>query len=679
MVRFVSSVAFALSLACTLACSSPVPGAGTTPTGGSGDTTNLQLDTLDAATSDLAAAATVDTTSDSGPGACQDGAVACHNDTTAKVCVGGAWQLKDKCKGNESCNSGTCAIAASCEAGSVLGCEGLTSERVCTADGKGKIVKQCKPPMQCAAGKCREVVCTPGITTCDGAITFKTCVEDGSAFGPTTSCKPGASCFGGKCVSLCEANLKIASNVGCEYWSADLDNFPDPFSLIGGKQPDLVPHSIVVSNPGAWDANLTFTIQGSCGDGAACVANSQCSKGHCGDTPTAATVLPIANPVVKAGQTAEFKMPVMNVDGSGIWQKGIHLKSDQPIVAFQFNPFNAEGAASNDGSLLLPQNALGKQYYAISRGSGIPAFNLPAQHGYFTIIAASKGETTVTVKVAAKVLPVAAKGIPSLQKGQTWSVKLKQFDVLSLEAAGEFSFSGPSDLTGSFIEADKPIAVFGGHEEAVEKYDGGGNENCCAEHVEEQLMPLESWGTEALCIKTKPRGDEADLWLVMAGAANVTIKTQPPVPGLDGKVLKNAGDFVWAQSPNSFQLTASGKVQVAQMIVGGQQTQDGTGDPTLMIVPPAAQFRPDYQVLTAKGYTKNYASVVRPKGEAITFDGTLIADGEFAPFGDGTWERAYVLFATGGHNFSAKVPFGLWVYGYGSTTAYGYPGGMTLK
>ena len=209
-------------------------------------------------------------------------------------------------------------------------------------------------------------------------------------------------------------------------------------------------------------------------------------------------------------------------------------------------------------------------------------------------------------------------------------------------------------------------------------------------------MPLEQWGTAVNCVKTKPRGNEPDHWIFVAGEYNVALTTNPPglpVKGvkvngvaksvsLDGYVLAKPGDSIEVETPQSFNLTATGKIQATQIIVSRGVTSTFVGDPSMQIVPSPKHYRADYGILTAQGYTDNYATVVRPVGLAITLDGAPIDTflvGPFTPFGDGTWEYAYVDFKTGSHNFVSTSNFGLQVYGYGNATAYSYPGGMNLQ
>ena len=699
--------------ATVLACSNPATGnggSGATADGSSttqfGDGTTLpdgaKVETAttndgdSASTSDLTDAAQEATAFN----CTVEGKTECFNAKVVKACLNGEWVVNETCGDTEACNDGKCGTPTNCTPGEVAGCEGVATEKVCASTGKAFINHKCTGKQQCVLGKCKDVVCTPNYGQCKDGNIIEICKEDGSGFDPPAPCKPGSACLGGKCVSLCETNLKISNNVGCEYWSVDLDNAHDTFSAMlnkDGLTPDFIAHSIIISNPGQFDADITFNIASSCGGAGLCDQLTTCGKKTSCDVPSGVYQLKVTDPVVKAGQTKEFKMPVMNVDGSGIFRKAIQVKSTQPIVAFQFNPFNAEGAATNDGSLLLPVNTHGKEYYVVALGSTpeVPGFSIGiSQNGYFDVVADREGDTNVTVTLTTAGIAAPGKGVPQdgttpakLEPGKPYQFKLKQFDVLSIQSLGEMKFSGAMDFTGSHIVADKPVAVFCGHEEAVIGNEGvstnpndpNAKDSCCAEHLEEQMMPLESWGNSAYCTKTKPRGTEKDLYYVVAGDANVVLKTTPPVAGLDGKTLAKAGDSLHVQTDVSFLLEGTGKIQVVQFIVSRGQTETFTGDPTMMIVPPKSQYRDNYVIQTADGYGTNWTTIVRPVGLDVKVDGQLAPGGSFVKFGDNTWELGYIEVKTGSHTLQASAPFGLMVYGYGNATAYGYPGGMNLK
>ncbi len=665
---------------------------------------------------------------DDSPFVCTDGEIACYNDTTAKICVGTSWQVKQTCNAGDICKAGNCITPTSCTAGASLGCDGFSAEIHCSADGASTFETPCTGLQLCVNGKCQTTACTPDIAQCaPGSTTsFQTCLPDGTGYGPITNCATGSQCFGGKCVSLCEQGVKFSGNIGCEYWSVDLDNDPTkvPFSSV---IPEMVPHSVVISNPGQFDATITFTIQATCADASACAPSATTCNSKpdtvCG-TPGPSVDLVLANNTVPAGQTKEFKMPVMNASGSGVMRKAVHVKSTQPVVAYQFNPYNAENADSNDGSLLLPQNALGTTYYAMvpAQSGGILLGSTKTACAFVTIVATLAGTTNVSFTPTRDCQVNYALGVPgdgtkppSLKAGTTYTFALSQYDVLNIEEMGKSDMvppgTGPGalpNMTGSKVVADKPIAVFSGHQVAEVEDDfrfgqsSGGDtgsySTCCTEHMEEQLMPVQFWGTAAFCVKTKPRGDEVDEFVVVAGEDNVTLTTNPPsvakypgAPELNGVTL-NAGQRARVQTDQSFMLTATGKIQVAQLLVSAGQTGLGTngaaatlGDASMAMIPAKTQYRPDYTIQTAAGFIGNYVSVVRPAGLAITMDGNPL-NASFQPFGDGTWEFGYVEFSPGTHTIESVAapggtgtPFGLMVYGYGTVTAYSYPGGMILK
>ncbi len=713
-----------LLTACLTACSNPA----TNANNGLPDTKN-GLDDGAVTLSDSNTSTADSGGTDDSPFSCTDGQIACFSDTVSKICVGGGWKVKETCASGDTCKAGICVTPANCAAGTTIGCDGFANELHCSDDGLSTYDVGCVDQQICVNGKCQTTACTPDIPECvpGSKTSFHTCLPDGTGYGTATDCKTGSYCFAGKCVSLCEQGAKFSGNVGCEYWSVDLDNDPSnpPFAT-GKPTPEMVPHSVVISNPGQFDATITFTIQATCADGSVCapsVTTCNNKQSTVCDTPGPSVDLVMANNIVPAGQTKEFKMPVMNVAGSGVMRKAVHVKSTQPVVAYQANPYDAANAYSNDGSLLLPQNALGKNYYAMvpaqSRGA---MMGFPANSAFLTVVATVAGTTTVNITPTRDCQVNYKLGVPGdgtkpavLSAGKTYTFQILQFDVLNIEEAAKSDQvppnSGPQalpNMTGSKVEADKPVAVFSGHQVAEVEDDfrfsqsGGGDtstwDTCCTEHMEEQLMPVEFWGTEAFCVKTKPRGDEVDEFVVVAGENGVKLTTNPPsvakYPGakeLNGVTL-NAGERARVQTDQSFMLSATGKIQVAQLLVSAGQTGPKTngsaatlGDASMALIPAKSQYRPDYTVQTPSGFTGNYVSIVRPTGLAITMDGVPLNTG-FQSFGDGTWEFAYVQFSPGTHTVEnvaptggTATPFGLMVYGYGGVTAYSYPGGMILK
>ena len=163
------------------------------------------------------------------------------------------------------------------------------------------------------------------------------CNAEGTAYDPLPVCEEGGVCEEGICKSGCSGLVKYGTSyIGCEYWSVDLDQYPDPFG-----DPVNAPYGVVISNPGDSPATVSF----------------EAGTGIAVDNP---------NPTIQPGEARKFLLPSLNDDGSGITQKSIRIQSDRPIMVHQFNPLDNVGVASNDASLLLPVNALGQEYYVFS-------------------------------------------------------------------------------------------------------------------------------------------------------------------------------------------------------------------------------------------------------------------------------------------------------------------------
>lgn len=551
-----------------------------------------------------------------------------------------------------------------CEPNTSTECISETEQSVCDATGLRYTTVSCPQGLYCLRGLCGDQRCEPGVTRClpqDPSRVF-VCDPLGVEWIEGDLCEQGLACQNGACMSRCEAAAKLNTYIGCEYWTVDLDNYPDPFTI---PMPNEVPHSVVISNPGDQSATVRFETR-------------------------AGVTLPTPQGEVPPGEVRAFTMPRLDVDNSGITNHSIKVSSSMPVIAYQFNPLNNANVYSNDASLLLPVNTLGRSYLVTSWPTGVNTENfLPTgiipQAGYFTVVAVSPGETSVTVTVTAPT--EAGPNVPELSAGETATFTLSQFDVLNLQAqaltpADFFELIGatPHDLTGSVVEATQPVAVFGGHEEAVIGFDQGPNsDNCCADHLEEQLLPIATWSDEALCVKVKPRSTqgEKDIWRILSGVDGNSIQTTPAISGLNGITL-NRGEWVQVEAAESFKVRGSGALQATQYMISQGQTDEGTGDPSMILAVPTERYRSQYNILVPMGYGDDWVTIIRPIGATVQLDGAPVSE-SFTTFADGAWEYAYVPVTTGAHEISGSLPFGLVAYGWNNAVSYGYPAGLNLE
>jgi len=597
-------------------------------------------------------------------GPCEQGQTKCViHDGTWEVhsCVNMAWMWTHDCADQDFCIDGKCVQEADCVPGDIDGCYSLSQFLECNEDGNAYVPVACPDGEICLLGECSDSECIPGQAQCLDAGTKQICGDDG-VWGDPDPCPTGLTCVGGKCLSECLNDPKWNNSyIGCEYWTLDLDNYHDPFS---GTPPDEALHGIILGNPGSAMATITFT--------------------------SFATDVPfnLLQTTVEAGESKVIELPRMDIDGSTITDRSVRVNSNRPVVAYQFNPLDFQSAYSDDSSLLIPAEVLGKEYLILSYPTtpleAMPIMPADSQHGYFTVLAVEEGETNVAVRVTGDADYPNVEGA-LLEQGIYHEFVLQQGEVLNLQADGS-KLNGGLDLSGSHVIGDKKLAVFSGHEEAVVAGLANDPVNpnepadcCCAEHLEEQLFPLETWAATYLAVKAAPRGEaDMDLWRVQAGVAGVTLTTDPPIEGIDGVTLQNKGDWVEAFTSKSFVLTGTGPIQVAQYLSSQGCTNDYIGDPALVMMVSETQYRSPYAFAVPKDYGHDWITVVRPSGAEITLDEAPLEDGPFTAIASSGYEVGYFKVEDGPHYIEGDAPFGLYQYGFEGPASYGHAGGLNL-
>ena len=609
-------------------------------------------DTLAPGTSDSAPADTGVSPVDGG--GCPPGFRGCEGPSTRKVCPtgGGRWQ-RLTCGAGRVCQDGAC-VARVCAPGVTLGCDSARARRVCNPAGTEVRLEYCSVEHPtCSDGACTDLACTPGTTACLGLGAVQACRADGSAWDTVETCASGTVCKAAQCLSACEANLKENTYLGCDTFATDLDN------VEGGKEQNV---AVVVSNPSD-TKSLTVSIHDTAADALLEL--------------TETTVGPLAQRV--------FLLPKgKDLEGSGLTRRSFRVRTTSPATVHQFNPLNATAVFSNDASLLLPAHVGGQTYLVLGwpqRGA-IPALGSAPFRGFAAVVATQAGETVVTVRATANV--AAGPGVDAIAAGGEAVFTLSQGDVLNLETAGD-AF-GP-DLTGTRITATRRIAVMAGHECAnvplVVGSDGYGGVDYC-DHLEQQLLPLETWGTEVIFVPRAP--GQPDVWRILSGAPGVTVTTDPPQPGAQGVVL-DEGDWVEVVSAEPFRVVGTGSIAVGHYLVGSQYPGflpepgcaegTGIGDPAFTLPAAVSQLRTEHIVLTPAGYARDYLNVTHTSDATLTLDGVPL-EGEALPVGASEWVVTRIAVSPGVHRVVGSSRIAVTAYGYACNVSYAYPGGLEL-
>jgi hypothetical protein len=521
--------------------------------------------------------------------------------------------------------------------------------------------------------------CTTGGTICVGN-DVHACNADGTPGALVTSCDAsGEFCVGGACGSGCDAAAAQPSNVGCEFWAADLDNEYSQLNDAAGA-----PWGVVVSNGGKQSAEVVIEVNDAAPGAPAKLTQVQ-----------SFTLAP--------GTLKEVALPTRELDGStkaaddgpGTWlsSNAFHVRSTAPIVVYQFNTLKT--SFSNDASLLLPQQALGSVYRVLGWPTAnpitVPGLPTPAgipDHSYVTIIGTQPG-TEVRVKLGG---PIVGGGpVPAANAGDVITQTLGPYDVLNLESTGI-----PGDMSGTVVESSAPVVVFTGGERGIAPIGAEGappppdyqpDDLCCTDHLEEQLLPVTSYGKTFVVTRSPIRSTdgyaEPDLLRFMGVAAPTTVKTSLPAP-FDSFTLQ-PGEIKDAWTTGDFVVEATEPLAVAQILVSQMFTTFTSGeggDPSLTIFPPVDQYRRDYLFNVPTSWISNYVVIAAPVGAKVTIDGAEPAGCVVAPAGSAagtTWEARRCKVSEGAHHMSGDAAFGIVAYGYGSAGSYAFVGGANVK
>jgi len=542
----------------------------------------------------------------------------------------------------------------------------------CDAPGKPGTAYECPIDKVCVPQKgC--VQCKPGEDTCV-ANEVHACNPDGTPGDLVKTCDAGKGerCSRGVCKTACEAVADSPSNVGCEFWAADLDNLKNFIDDAANK-----PWGLVLSNAGDGTAKVTVERNDA--------------------LPGAPQKLAVVQTLtIGKDELKTLILPSREVDGSEkgnnegpgtfLSSKALRITSDVPLVVYQFNAF--EPTFSNDASLLLPRNGLGKIHrvlgYITSKPVKVPGFDI-VDHAFVTVLGTTPG-TKVRVTLGQAIVAGGAIATPK-KKGEVVEITLNPFDVLNLESDGM-----PGDMTGTIVEADAPVAVFSGTEgsiapvsDAVPKPPGSDGSRCCVDHLEEQVFPVTAMGKKFVVTRSPIRSTtsyrEPDILRFMGVAETATITTSLPAPF--DKFTLAPGEMKETWTTNDITVVSTAPIAIAQILVS-QEYVDGaySGDPSLTIFPAVEQYRQNYLFLVPPKWTKNYVVVSAQVGSEVKLDGAVPTDCVVEPAGtiDGvTYEARRCPVKEGVRRLTGDKPFGVTAYGYGTAGSYAFVGGADVK
>ena len=613
---------------------------------------------------------------------------ACFDTSSSEAHCGACGQA---CKFGEICSGAVCQCDDNhydCDGIAANGCES-TTECPCKPDEvqscwRGALDNLIDPD---DLSKGAKGICEPGTQTCDASGLFwgpctggtypsaLTCDLYGNLNGLDNDCDGEIDTI---CRSECDLAAGSMSYIGCEYWGAYLDNLiTDQYSN----------HTFVLSNPNEKQANVYIY-----------------DHAHA----TAATVTPYQSLTLEPHDVRSIEMNHRGYNmcqASGILPNAFRIRSDIPITAYQFSPLGNPDAHSNDASLLLPTNVLGKDYIGMTWISDYGSDH----RSYLAVIATEAGDTEVTITTTSNIIATETSSIKinasesintirteAVSKGATKPFTLPQYHVLTLMAPAGTNValpSAPHNQTGTRIHADKNIAVFGASRASYvpTRKDAG----CCRDHIEEQLFPTQAWGKAYYAARAYSTGKAGDFWLITAKEDDTTVTLPDHLTDIQringtasskkigGTIKLNAGEtFPAFETRDNFEIHADKPISVGQFLPSQDYNGIKIGDPSFILTVPYEQYRSDYDFIVPDKFDVNYITVITPQDGQVHYDEKRLTPSDYISFtqlGTTPFYVGYYKVLPGVHHMVSDKPFGLYSYGYYNMSSYGYPIGLDLK
>jgi hypothetical protein len=507
---------------------------------------------------------------------------------------------------------------------------------------------------------------------------------------PTKTCSAGQGCANGACVSACDAAAASHGYLGCDFLAVTPTQalLTQPCYVVfvtngwstsahlqvsrGGQSLDVSRFARV---PTVGTDATTWPLLGSSGLAPNAVAVLFLSHDPSSTNANVTTACPVP---VAVDQPTDIANGVAVTSGRG---QAFHITADVPVSAYDLMPFGGHSGIPG-ASLLLPTSAWGTNYVAaVPLRANVPlAENTPGPQ--FGIVLAASDGTTVKV-VPTTDLPGGV-GVASTARNTLGTYAL---------AAGEFiEWRDSNEMSGTRIEADKPVAFVGGAD-VLNLADPSGTFLGAGDTAHQQIPPVQALGSEYVGAPYATRLASGQPEDVMYRIVNVvdgaTLTFDPPMPNV--ATMLAAGQAVDFASTPAFRVSSQDAKHpfYLSQLMGGCPGNCDLGDEEWANVLPPAQFLSKYVFFTDPTYDTTdlvFVRVASPSGfKDVTLDCAGTISG-WQPVGSGgTYEATHVDLIRAGHQNGAcnngphvatsAGRFGLTVWGEISGASYAYPAG----
>ena len=371
------------------------------------------------------------------------------------------------------------------------------------------------------------------------------------------------------------------------------------------------------------------------------------------------------------------------VTNEGLYEHGVSIESDVPIVAYA----HIYNSATSGASLLLPVGVYGYEYQSLNSSQYYTSDSYS-----WTSVMTDRDSTLVEITPSVTTRGGRPAGVPFqvyLMRGQVYNIM------------GTTSGSTGTDLTGTKI---KSIANAAGNCYPIAVFSGSSRTAICnttnGDNLIQQVFPSQAWGRKYPVFATASSLSSTTYY---SNKYRVMVKDPTTVVTRDGVALDpatlvvpgNYYEFFTNQGTGASTATyieSDKPVMVAQYMLSSDGTQcsvtapGGDGDPEMIYVSPIEQGikRAAFYNTNENSINSNYVNIIIPTTglASLRIDGTIstFTDVFAHPTLPGYSCVRHNLGATPGqHIVTSDSAFTAITYGLGSVESYGYNAGTLVK
>jgi len=507
-------------------------------------------------------------------------------------------------------------------------------------------------------------------------------------------CTGDTACLNGGCFNdPCGAAEAAKSSTGCDYWALK----PDLISAADGAcfaayiaNTWSVPVHIDVTYQGAPFPNSDF-IRIPQGQGQNVTYAPYDPVGGLPVGEVAIVFLSHRDPQVTSLPNCPVPAAVnasYGVTGTGFGE-AFRIVTDRPVAGYSILPYGGGPSAATSASLLLPTSAWDTNYIAVNAYEKSQVV-LQAQPSLNILAQQDNTQVTILPKVAI----VGGNGVASAPANTA--------TTYNLDAGQYLQLSQDAELSGSPIQADKPIGVWG----AASCLNVPATQSAC-DSAHQQIPPIRALGSSYAGVRYRNRAaassEETPPWRLV-GAIDGTQLTWIPSAPAGAPTVLNQGDVAEFPAAGPFIVSSQDDdhpFYLAQYMTGASEVGATEGDPEWVNVVPVAQYLDNYVFFTDPTYPETSLVVVRRRNPSTGMFSDVTLDcagvlGGWTPLGDVEWTRVDMVTGdfqpvngcqNGRHEISSEAPFGVTVWGWGTSAAslpstfvsYAYPAGASVQ